>query len=252
MSTGTKEFTVDQNTAHVEQAVATMSPAQIDEIERRAKARVLDVREETARVDEESKQANASEGHVYGGLMVEAVAPGAKILTTVAEFLDERVSEKPGRSFHEGKSKPRSIDDFVDDAKRPSGIYRAPAEARAYDGAAANSPRVPLRVVEDKTDIADRAGIAAKSLNDQGKDALSTWDVPEKKLASVKLAKELTFDTRIANEKALDSVHLAREQHAAMKFKMGQMAPGMGLGSGPSIRPEDLLREASTSVEGAA
>ncbi len=252
MSSGTREFTVEQNTAHVEQAVPTMAPAQLDEIERRAKARVLDVREETARVDEESKHATASEGRVYGDLMVEAVAPGAKLLTAVAEFLDERISEKPRTSFHEGKSAPRSIDDFVDDAKKPAGVYRAPAESKAYDGVAANSPRVPLRVVGDKTDIADRAGIAAKSLNEQGKESLSTWDVPDKKMASVKLAKELTFDARIANEQALDSVHLAREQHAAMKFKMGQMAPGMGLGSGPSIRPEDLLREASSSVEGAA
>jgi hypothetical protein len=241
LSSDIKEFTVETNTANVEQATGDMSGAQIDDIERRAKAQVADVTEKSAKTDDAEKRGAGSEAQVYGDLAMEALAPGAKILTSVAEFLDTRMSEKGHDAEATASGKPRTIDEFVDDAKKAPGAYRAPADAKVYNGL---SPGRVSTKIEDKSEIVDRAGITAKSLNEQGKESLATWDVPDQKMASVKLARQMTVDMRYSNEKALDSVHVARQQHAATQYKINQIAPGMGLGSGPTIRPQDLLREA--------
>ena len=54
----------------------------------------------------------------------------------------------------------------------------------------------------------------------------------------------MTFQAHYASEKALESAVVARQQHGAVFYKINQIAPGVSMGGGPSIRPQDLLREA--------
>lgn len=246
MATNASEFTVQKNTAVVEQATADHSAAQIDEIERRAKAQVADVREQSARVEEaEKKSAGNSgsvEGQVYGDLALEAT--GLKLASTVIEFIDARLSDKTESASFSPNEKPRTIEEDIHTARRAPGVYRTPVKEKSYDDGNEDKKSKPFSV-SSKEGILSRSNIAASSLKDQEKDALKTWDVPEKQsFAGVKMAKEMTVDLRNANEKSLESAIVARQQHSAVMNKINQIAPSMGLGSGPSIRPQDLLREA--------
>ena len=63
------------------------------------------------------------------------------------------------------------------------------------------------------------------------------------------MAKKMTFGQELSNEQALQSVHIARQQHSATMGMVNQMSPGLGLGSGPSIRPQDLLKEARDDAD---
>ena len=97
MTVNTSEFTVSKNTSvFVEQATADQSAAQIDEIERRAKARVVEAREESARIDTQESNFSGngigSEGKVYADLAMEAL--GLKLVSSVTDFIGTRMSDK--------------------------------------------------------------------------------------------------------------------------------------------------------------
>lgn len=216
-----QEFVADQNAIYVPQATADMSSAQVDDIEHRAKAQAVQIEEKFAKVDSAEKgAADNAEAKLFGDILMEGA--GIKLASTVIDFLDTRLSDKTNDlNSSSPSSEPRTIEDEI---KATNGSFLEPKKQEG---------------------LFSRANIAASSLNDQNKDALKTWDVPEKQdFSSVKLAKEITYEMSNANDLALQSTQAVRQQHSATMYKINQISPGMGMGSGPSIRPQDLLREA--------
>jgi hypothetical protein len=71
-------------------------------------------------------------------------------------------------------------------------------------------------------------------------------------VAGVQIAKQLTFGLRNTNELALQSAQTARMENAAIHQRVNQLAPGLSLASGPTIRPDQLLREAELIDQGQA
>jgi len=257
-----EEFTVDQNKGYVAPASKEASAAQLDEIERQARASVVSAKVETSRAESAEKDMAAKESpeaKLYGDTALDMFAPGLKMASVAVEGLDTRYSDTAGLD-HKGSSadkpfgtakNPITIEQDIKSVGRKPGAYRAPvgptevgvgsAGEQAIAKKSAPSGRKAPSAGED---LMARANIAETSLKDQGKDLLKSWDMPEKKLASVSEAKKLTFGMQHANEKALESVYVARQNHQATLGKVQQMAPNLGLASGPSINPNTLLREA--------
>lgn len=237
---GLEEFTVEKNTGHVEQATAAMGAGQLNDIEHRAKASVTTAKVESAKAEEAEKDAKgSSEGRLYGDIAADAV--GLKAVSAAVEMIGERIDDKGGASPFGGKAV--HIDADIAGANRSPGVYRSPAEQNAF-GANTPAKTKSFAKAPHTEDLMASANIASLSLNGQGKEALGTWDVKETKMDGVQAAKQLTFGQELANEKALASVHAARQQHSAMIGMANQMSPGLSLSSGPSIRPQDLLKEA--------
>lgn len=243
-----EDFTVQKNTGHVEQAVAGMSEGQIADIEKRAQAKVVEAEVESHKVAAiESKvggAASSTEGKVYGEIATKAIAPGLELVQTVAEFIGSRKADLNiptiGAETHPAMTPARTMEHDVQLAGRAPGVYSAPVKTSIYGGGSAKS-ETP---VSDTASVFDRAKIAETSLKDQGKEAIGSWSVRDAKVEGVKLAKELTFGLRNANEMALQSVAPAREYKSAATYQANQMAPGLAMASGPTIRPDQLLREA--------
>ncbi len=253
-----EDFTVSQNTGHVEQATAAMTSGQLDDIERRAKASVTTVEVDAARAQSAEHQAHgaasSSEARVYGDIAADAA--GLKVISTAAELLTERQADRAEASIASDVSEakaagiarnPIHIESDIALAKRPPGAYRSPQQQNAFGAvdAPAKSATAGVRTKPtDGEDLMARASITTMSLKDQHKEAVGSWDVKESKMASVQLAKKLTFGQELSNEHALQSVLAARQQHTATLGMVNQMSPGLSLASGPSIRPQDLLKMA--------
>lgn len=254
-----QEYTVDKNTAAVEQAHVDMSSAQVDQIEHRAKAEVVTAKEEGGRAQQAEHQAAAPasgnpESKFYGDVAADAM--GLKVISTVAEFLNDRPdSNTGGPAKNLGGLAPasaKSADEFFfGKADRP-GVYRAEVETSVFGaketGAASVTPQ--RRSTDTSATLIERSGSTAKSLRDQdGSDATSTWTGVDRRMNAVQEAKRMTFGRELASEHALESVKAVRAQHSAQIGHAQQMSPGMGLGSGPSIRPQELLTEAREYVD---
>jgi len=247
-----QEYTVDKNTAAVEQAHVDMSSAQVDQIEHRAKAEVVTAKEEGGRAQQAEHQAAApggAESKLYGDIAAEA--SDLKVISTVADFLSDRPdSNTGGPAKHLGGLAPASAkgadEFFFGKADRP-GVYRAEVETSVFGaketGAASVTPQ--RRSTDTSAGLIERSGSTAKSLRDQdGSDATSTWTGVDRRMNAVQEAKKMTFGRELASEHALESVKAVRAQHSAQLGQAQQYSPGMGLGSGPSIRPQELLSEA--------
>ena len=259
-------FTVNQNTGYVEQATATMAAAQVDDIERRAKASVTTAKEESARAETAEKGlaggkvASDPAAKVYGDMALDAIAPGLKMAGAAVDIISERHSDREGAKVAHDISGGRtqgisqnaiSIEEDIASAARKPGAYRMPTEQRAF-GDTPSKPGASIRTkATSGEDLMASANIATMSLKDQHKEAVGSWDVKEgsTKMAGVQLAKKLTFGQELSNEQALQSVYAARMQHSATIGMANQLSPGLSLSSGPSIRPQDLLKEARDDAD---
>lgn len=263
-----EEYTVSKNTGHVEQAMGGMTEAQIADIEKRAKAQVVeaDVETQKAHAAETKSQATAgnnNEAGLYGDIALEAAAPGLKLVKTAVDFIDARKMDAAAGGLENkdikavtGGAQARTMDQDIRTANRAPGLYRAPVGVSVYGGPQSKSEiNVSSTASAAKTgklsaaqgeDIMIRANIAETSLKDHGKEALGSWGVKDAQIGAVKEAKALTFGMRNSNELALQSAMAARHHNSATMHKVNQMAPGLSLASGPTIRPDQLLREAES------
>lgn len=256
------DFTYTQNATYVPQATTDMSGAQVEEIERQAKAQVVNVHEESARAEDSHRHLSASAGSeassrmaggssaasgsnpeakFYGDVALDAL--GLKVLSSAVELIDTRHMDAAASGFNfkpaAGSTKGimggnvRTMDEVTRDAARTPGAY-----GHATGGKQRSSGE----------DILMGANIATQSLTEQGKDALSTWAVKDAKLANVAKAKELTFTLGNNNDLAMQSTMRVRHEHNVMLGRAAQMVPGMSM-NGPSYRPQDALRMARQSEE---
>ncbi len=239
------DFTYTQNATYVSHATTDMSGAQVDEIERQAKAQVVNVQEQTARAGDSEKQlasktsgggAAAGNGNaeatLYGDILMDTL--GLKAVSSALDMFDTRMKDRadlraPGSSE---SSQPRTMDQMIRDSVRGSG-----------DGVLLGGTKK-----KRSEDVLMGANIASKSLTEQGKDALSTWAVKDAKVAGVARAKELTFSLGNNNNFVLQGVQTVRNDHNAMLGAASRMAPGMGM-NGPSYRPQEILRRAREAEE---
>ena len=258
------EFTVKQNEGYVEQATGAMSVAQVNDIERRAKASVITAKEETARAEVAEKDAAGKKAasdpaaKVYSDIALEALAPGLKMAGAAVDLVSERHADREGakiahevsRSGAQGIARNAiSIEEDIASANRKPGSYRMPAEQNAFGATSAASVRTKPTAGED---LMASANIATMSLKDQHKEAVGSWDVKEgsTRMAGVQLAKKLTFGQELSNEQALQSVYVARQQHSAALGMANQLAPGMAMAmNGPSFRPNEVLGNAKNVSE---
>lgn len=249
------EITVSTNTGHVEQATDAMSAAQIDDVERRAKASVTTIKEDAARAEAaEHKVAGNDEARLYGDIIAEAT--GYKVLTTAAEMIGDRKADLAGFQTEGIASNPRHIESDIALTNRSAGLYRNPHEQTKFGVVdtvtdAISKPAASGRsnAGVHKEDIMASANIASSSLKEQEKDAVGTWGVKETKMGSVQLAKQLTYGQELSNEQALQSALLARQQHTAAMGMARSMAPGMDMSSGPRFNANDILKSAQQEAD---
>lgn len=260
--TDTQEFKVEQNTAFVEQAQKGASEGILQDIERRARAIQETVKVTENRVSEaEHKSAGAqgnAEAGVYGSLLTHSLGVGG--VTELAGFVDARRTDKAQTNTLGGErssqtnvdmtrpsKQAQTMDDHIrESVSRKPGVYREEAKQSVYG----STPVADKFVKRTGADIFASAQIAGEALNNQPEDwTKKIKDIPPaKSMASVKMAKEMTFGQEIANELALTSVKVAREHNAAMKGHIQQMAPGFGgmnlnlsLASGPRAPSSAVL-----------
>ncbi len=246
-----QEYTVNKDTGHVPEAHVDMGRGQVDEIERQAKATVTTAKEEGGRATQAESQIagaanSSSESKLYGDVAAEA--SGLKVISTVADFLGDTLGRDPAKNL--GGMAPasaRSADDFFGISKAP-GVYRAPVTPSVFGSSDAGekSNVTPLRRSGDSSaGLLERSSISSTSLRGQEESgATSTWTGVDRRMNSVQEAKRMTYGQELASEKALESVQRVRQEHSAQLGQAQQYSPSMGLGSGPSIRPQDLLTEA--------
>ncbi len=271
MSVSVETFKRPENTGYVEQATKDMSPAQIADIERRAKAQVSEMQVTTAAMEEAAHKAKAEpapgtsravgnpEAKVYGEIIGNVL--GVKAIGAAAEIFGVRhqdhLQTRGGHHDNIATASIRHIDDDIKGASRPAGVYTAEVASKEYGGKQMASPPVDFM----KMGLGERTAIAGISLRDAGgEDNLKSWAKKPfedfNAAASLRndmnlkpdltLAKNISHTLENANEAALESAKLAREQQNAMVYKANTMAPGMNLSlsNGPSINPAQLLSEA--------
>lgn len=242
------DFTYTQNATYVPQATTDMSGAQVDEIERQAKAQVVNVQEQTARVGVSEKELASktsgggaggaasgkgnAEATLYGDIIMDAL--GLKVVSSALDIFGTRMKDRadlkaPGAS---ADSKPRTMDQMIRDSMRgdSDGILLGGNKKKRSE------------------DVLMGANIASQSLTEQGKGAVSTWDVKSANIAGVARARELTFGLGNNNDFVLQGVQRVRNDHNAMLGAAARMAPGMGM-NGPSFRPQETLRHAREAEE---
>lgn len=250
------EITVSTNTGHVEQATDAMSAAQIDDVERRAKASVTTIKEDAARAEaaEHKIAGGNNEARLYGDIIAEAT--GLKAITTAAEMIGDRKADLAGTRIEGIASNPRHIESDIALTDRTAGMYRNPHEQTKFgvvdtvkDAVSKPDSAVRSNAGVHKEDIMASANITASSLKEQEKDAVSTWGVKETKMGSVQLAKQLTFGQELSNEQALQSALIARQQHTAALGMARQMAPGMDMSSGPRFNANQILKSAQEDAD---
>lgn len=250
------EITVSTNTGHVEQATGAMSAAQIDDIERRAKASVTTIQEDAARAEaQEHKLAGGNdEARLYGDIVAEAT--GFKAVTAAAELIGDRKADLAGSHIESASPHARHIESDIALTNRAPGLYRNPYDQHKFGAvdtvtSAIAKPGLATRTSSGagKEDIVASANIASSSLKEQEKDAVGTWGVKETKMSSVQLAKKLTFGQELSNEQALQSALVARQQHTAAMGMARTMAPGMDLSSGPRFNASQILKTAQEEAD---
>ncbi|PZQ47647.1 MAG: hypothetical protein DI551_02960 [Micavibrio aeruginosavorus] len=245
------------NTGFVPQATGNMSLAQMDEIERQAKAHTIEITTTQAKAEADATEVRgaaqgSANGKVYGDIALEAA--GVKAITEIGEFLGTRLED--GKQAHGSPTggKPQHIDDHIRTASRAPGLYRSEA-AQAEYGGDPKKPNFPSATADySGLGISTRASIASSSLAKQ--DSAGLYDPTPKtlsnmstegvgrKMQSVQLAQQQVASLKIANEAALESVRPAREIHYGAQYKAQQMAPGMDMSSGPKFRAQDFLKQA--------
>lgn len=232
----------NNNSIHVDPATVNMSVGQVGDIKKKAMQQVT-VAEQSQREAQTNvaKSTGGAEGSVYGSVLVAAVAPGFDGILNVVGVAATRREETAQSSD--------SNNDFMKDSATPSGFFaQTPKETNAFDMFAPHSPPASSKVFDGIKSIADdvfnNSGFASLYLGDPINS--KSWGIPPKKQDEVQEAKrvlELTYGKEIANKQALDSTLVVEKQHAAMMYQARQMAPGLGMANGPTIRPSELVSE---------
>jgi hypothetical protein len=217
-----EEFTVEKNTGFIAPVSADSSLAQVEDTKRKALAEQVKIKSQS----EEANGPTLAGGHAEADLLLDIglEALGLKSAATAAQIVSGRMADTAG-TRNEAQS---SIQNEVQKMSRAPGMYE---------------PSIG-------EDLLARANIATDSLH-MPKDHVNTeiWGGTDTKMSSVKMAKSLTFDRDIANRQVLDSVYAAEKNYSATLGHVRQMAPGMDLGSGPSINQSQLLGQAEKVSE---
>lgn len=210
-----EEFTVERNTGYIAPVGADSSAAQVEEAKRKALAEQVKIKSEGA------ASGAPTTGKAEADLLIDVglEALGLKSAATAVQIVGGRMAD----TMETRNGAQSTIEAEVQKAARAPGTYEP----------------------SFSEDLLARANIATDSLH-MPKDHVNTdiWGGTDTKMASVKMAKSLTFDRDIANRQVLDSVYAAEKHHSATLGHIRQMVPGMDLGSGPSINPSQLLGEA--------
>lgn len=223
---------------HVETATPDRAPADIDRIEKEARANVEITREETWKAERAGSDSTAtnSTATVYGAIAAELLGVGT--VAKLAEFADARRTDRATgnqRLETNASRSPKTMDEtIVSSVTKKPGLYRESATPAHYeDRPGASTKRLASTQGED---LVARANIAKTSLQGQGKDAISSWGVRNPNMGSVAEAIRMMYGHELANEQALNAVHTARLQQQAMMKQVQQMTtPGMNMGmNGPS------------------
>lgn len=211
-----EEFKLEQNTGYIAPVTADSSAAQVEEAKRMALAKQTTTKEDIAGLDGTRAPGNA-EADLILDIGLEAL--GVKSAATAAQLVGGRMADTM-----ETRNAARStIEEEVQKASRAPGSYQ-PSFAE---------------------DLLARANIVTSSLDLDPKHVnTDMWEGKETKMPAVSMARSLTISQDIANRQALDNVYAVERQHSAMLGHVNQMVPGLGLGSGPSINPRQLLADA--------
>lgn len=216
-----EEFTVEKNNGFIAPVTADSSVAQVEETKRKALAEQVSIKS-----DSEGAASGPAQGNAEASLLLDVglEALGIKTAATAVQIVSGRVAD----TMEIRANNAATMEQDIGKAARKPGTYEAsPAE-----------------------DLLSRANIATSSLDLDAKHVnTDMWGGTDTKMNSVQLARSLTFDRDIANRQALDSVYAAEKQHSATLGHVKQMAPGMDMGSGPSINPSQLLSHAEKHVE---
>lgn len=203
---------IEQEAFTVEQNTAYIAPVTAED----SVAQVEDAKKralaEKIDIERSGDTGSGADGHAESNVLLDLglEALGLKTAASLVQFVDERLTDSSG-----------------------SGATRT-GETKQGLG----------------EDLLARANIATSSLDLDPKHVnTDKWGGTDTKMQSVSMAKSLTISKSLANEHALQSVYTAERQHSAMLGHANQMAPGMGLGSGPSINPQQLLKDAERVSE---
>lgn len=210
---------IEQNTARVEQATGDMSYGQIEDIRHRASANVQAVESEAGRI---SGGENAVSILIDAGL--DAVMPGYKMLNASAQLGLQRMED-----VMETKSRGAvTMDDHIRESVSGRGenlMSRIKIAASSLTNTAAG----------DK---------ATDGLYGGGKKNAGNIPTDDKAAAAVSHSQNKVIAVKHLHKMALDSVGPAHLQRGAALYHANQMAPHMGLGSGPRAPSRHLLSEA--------
>lgn len=192
------------------------------------------------------KQADSGAAGVYGGIISEIVAPGAKLGMAIAEGVITRAEEAPRNSPVSAEGTPvRSIDQDVNLAQRAPGVYSALPQS-IYGGDPKNATDLGGNVLEQvqltkaslRPPTKDTAGLV--QADSAGNISGMKTEVTDKTLGSAKFAEKLVFETELASKKALESTFTFEKNHGA--------AVGMGMGSG--MAPSAMMKMAPKDIQG--
>lgn len=213
-----QEFKLDQNNAYIAPVTASDSVAQVAEAKRMALAESSTHKQ----TNSEGPAAGNPEADLILDIGLEAL--GVKSAATAAQMIGGRMAD----TMETRNSARSTIEEEVQKASRAPGSYQ-PSFAE---------------------DLLARANIATSSLDLDPKHVnTDKWGGTDTKMNAVALTRSLTVSKDLANEKVLESVYAVERQHSAMLGHVNQMVPGLGLGSGPSINPAQLLNHAEKIAE---
>jgi len=217
----TKEIALNGSQA-VELATGDMHEGEVERIRIQAlheviTAKIENVKAETA--GRESAAPNNAHGDLAKDIALETMLPGAKLVSTIAEFCSERAQDVAAKGI-DMKPGMMSMEQNIRGTMRQPGTYGGIASAKGGG-----------------MGIFEKANLAFSSLRDQSSENLKSWDCEsgQKKFEGVSMAKQLTLGREYASQKALDSVHVATAEIGVRKYMAQQnhMAPGMNMGFAP-------------------
>jgi|GEM_PF-6688729 len=235
----TENVNIQQATDHTDYGVAMKIRESALDVVNKAKI-------EITQTTETAKQADSGAAGVYGGIISEIVAPGAKLGMTVVEGVLARAEEAPRNSGATTESSPlRTIDQDVGLAERAPGVYSArtpsiyggnPKEATDLGGNVME--QVQLTKASLRPPTKDTAGLV--QADSAGNVSGMKTEITEKTLGSAKFAQQLVFEQELASKKALESTFSFEKNHGA--------AMGMGMGSG--MAPAAMMKMAPKDIQG--
>jgi hypothetical protein len=235
----TENVNIQQATDHTDYGVAMKIRESALDVVNKAKIEIT----QTAEV---AKSADSGAAGVYGGIISEIVAPGAKLGMAVVEGVITRAEESPrSRGTHTESSPLRSIDQDVGLAERAPGIYNARPQS-IYGGNPKTATDLGGNVLEQvqltkaslRPPTKDTAGLV--QADSAGNISGMKTQITDKTLGSAKFAERLVFEKELASKQALESTFSFEKNHGA--------AMGMAMGGG--IAPQVAMKMAPKDIQG--